>query len=174
MSANVTVVVFDANVEQITAVLSKYDLALIANDSKFVIAGFSYRISTDQCYTAEEIKEITEEGYQYRKWMSHNGIQLRNSTYMGWSHYGSSRSLQFPIAHMLAQLLALYLNKETVVVNPQSGKDMYYKRFDHPEVHAVLEGTVDSFQTNDYKNFCLQREDEDGEWVFVNNRTIIK
>jgi hypothetical protein len=164
MSCDVTVIVFGKHGPgKILEVLKEHNLGHCDKDNNFVCAGFFYDVREGGGWSAEEVAEAKHEGW-YRPTMDAVMTRLCNTTNMGWSWHGEHRQLQFPIAHLISQSLALYLNSLTAVDDPQSGTMTYYRRLDHPEVHAVLNGKAGGFRATDYENFCEIKEGEDGRW----------
>jgi hypothetical protein len=159
MSIDVDIYVFEKKQDEIFKVVEKLGLGI--KDGEICIAGFCFSVY-GYSFTEEDIKQFKEEG-SYEPWMERKSVHLNNCTYMGCSMYGDSRLLQFPIAHTLAQSLAMQLNTEVMIDNPQNGEKTFYRRTDHPEVHAVLEDKVPSMSF-ECPNFCEQK-DGDGEWV---------
>jgi hypothetical protein len=131
--------------------------------SDFYVAGFGYKMYEGKEYTDSEIEEAKKEGW-FKSHMDLECVRLSNTTNMGWSYYGDSRQLQFPVAEMLAQVIAMYLNCMTFVKDPQSGTVVYYRRKDHTMIHDVLDERTDSFRFGEFENFCESRHGDNGEW----------
>ena len=167
MSVDIEVVLTGKKIEDVLGVIKKHRLGVEKQSdddwSDFYVAGFGYKAYEGSYYTEAEVAEAKEEGH-YESRMDTDGVRLSNTTNMGWSYYGDTRQLQVPVAEMLAQSFAMYLNCVTFVYDPQSGKTTYYRRKDTPEVHDLLEGRIEGFRGDNYENFCEVREGEGGEW----------
>jgi hypothetical protein len=148
MSIDIEITVIGKTEKEVLDVVKKYRLGTMTTEENsenqyyaFYVAGLPFSISE-----------------------SDEGVVLNSTTNMGWSYYGETRDMQKPIAEMLAQYFALYLNCETSVYDPQSGDRVFYRRKEHPEIHAVLEGKNQGFRAEDYENFCETRKDKNGNW----------
>lgn len=176
MSIDLRIGVIGKTKQDILEFVKKQKLGIRADKkdwSDFYVAGFGYKIYESPEYNTEEIAEAKEKGW-YKPYMDVDCVRLTNTTNMGWSFYGETRDMQFPIAHMLAQLFALYLNCTTFVDDPQSeGKLVYYRRKDHPEIHDLFDNKIEGFRGDEYDNFCETRK-EDGEWEDMGWRAKLK
>lgn len=127
--------------------------------NEIYIAGFGFSVSEG---TSRYYNDNDEE-CDYKTIRGLKDAHLSCTTYMGMGYYGEVRDLQINVTHMLAQYCSLILNCESMVYDPQSGKIIYYRRKDHPEIHKALNESG-SFTGKDYNNFCEIRDGLHGEW----------
>jgi hypothetical protein len=134
MSISVSVFLYGKpTLERVKEVLTKRRMLSPASDgdaSDFYVCGFGYHYSSH-----EEDESAT----------------LSNTTWRPMSFQGELRRLQNPVAHVVAQALAVDLNVQTAVVpehpDPVSDPVYYYRLADSCE-----------------GNRCQVREEDDGEW----------
>ena len=168
MSIDINIIVVGKSAQEVKNSINKEKLGIIDGDN-IIIAGFSYSI-TDEPLDKAEVRELKKCDL-FREWMLKTHTRLDNTTNMGWSYHGDIRNLQKPIAHMIAQVLAIELDAQVLVDNPQSGHQVYYRRTRHPNVHVVFNNRNKTVNLN-CPNYCEQKEDEDGKWIACGYETI--
>jgi hypothetical protein len=162
MSVDVTVIVFGTHTPaEVLDVAGREGLGATDGAADFRCAGFWFEARPGGNYDAEEVEEARRDGW-YKPHMDRPQVRLCCSTNMGWSWRGSTRRMQFPVAHLIAQTLAMAMNAEAAVHDPQGGTVVYYRRTDRPEAHAALDGTASGFAM-ECPNFCETRTG-DGPW----------